>query len=995
MAENWYVILELEFDPNPVEDEAIIAQRIEEKRKFWSKNANSPTKGSKYRKYSQKLDQIKRDMIGEDNIRKELIKAACEEVYSPIDKILKQIRKSEIPLDIIEKIAKKQKVDVEIVKRRAKHLGIRIGESTGKDSKKLYDKYYKTKPKDADKYNGMKVLLETFNVSDLYEFLFPNEREKSKLTCDKLRQRIEEKKKNEFDKTDSISGTGLKICAYCEDTFKNASTKKAYDEYIGYVKRKEVLDDLKSIYKMIGEISRELYDDYIRRLTAVFIEIDLAEDVLIAFCDIEKILLPITESTKESKNKNIKVCRCGVINDISDGRRVCKSCGLDLSIKCPNCSSVNDSNIKVCKCGFKFENIGKAICLCDLASEAIDRMDFNIARAHLDDAGKCWPKSPMVIELKSRLAEKEKRLGSLVADMRKACDEKKYYTAKKHYENIKKFSPDYSDLSFEDEINSHIKEAERYKKTALNSPNELDIINACTKAYEAAVDCPGIRAIVSKYRPDKPSNLVVSAGSSTKANIIKWSKSRTEGLLYYSVVRKEGAVPISLEDGHLVGRVSTLTITDKNIVAGAKYYYSVFAERAGVYSDPLNSTAPSINLFEITGLNVVAGDSSLSLSWNRIPENARVEIEREFRGKKEKLVCNSRENYIDKSLINDQEYIYRVYLAYNIDGKKYLNSGVQLRAIPTKPPAPIDKLKVKFIENNEFSIEWENPENAELRFYYSETRPEFLYGDVVSLSLLESKMKSLLVQKVGRNSGKFNYSGSEHIYILAAVIKASSASLGVLARASKGGSVKIKTATLVNDKILISVDPPKDASGFVVLFRTDRFPADISDRESTRKYIPRKQYDYDSGLLIDSAIKQNYYFSVFAEFRIDGEKEYSGGSDYLFANAAKEIITYSVSVNKRLFGANTVELSFESENDKFNFPDVDIMSAVGVVPMFKKSAKLFYQIEGGTVSSPYKVSIPLEKGLQRDVHIKAFLKNEALKDMYQLKLKVNSKLKIS
>ena len=33
MAENWYLVLELEFDP-PVEDEARIAARIEEKAKY-------------------------------------------------------------------------------------------------------------------------------------------------------------------------------------------------------------------------------------------------------------------------------------------------------------------------------------------------------------------------------------------------------------------------------------------------------------------------------------------------------------------------------------------------------------------------------------------------------------------------------------------------------------------------------------------------------------------------------------------------------------------------------------------------------------------------------------------------------------------------------------------------------------------------------------------------------------------------------------------------
>ena len=34
MADNWYVILELEFEP-PVEDEQKIADKIDERAKFW------------------------------------------------------------------------------------------------------------------------------------------------------------------------------------------------------------------------------------------------------------------------------------------------------------------------------------------------------------------------------------------------------------------------------------------------------------------------------------------------------------------------------------------------------------------------------------------------------------------------------------------------------------------------------------------------------------------------------------------------------------------------------------------------------------------------------------------------------------------------------------------------------------------------------------------------------------------------------------------------
>jgi hypothetical protein len=83
VTDNWYIILELEYDPNPVHDETVIAQRIEEKRKFWRANLNHYKKGPEYRSYLERWSDgtIQRDMIGPQNRRKQLIKEACEITY--------------------------------------------------------------------------------------------------------------------------------------------------------------------------------------------------------------------------------------------------------------------------------------------------------------------------------------------------------------------------------------------------------------------------------------------------------------------------------------------------------------------------------------------------------------------------------------------------------------------------------------------------------------------------------------------------------------------------------------------------------------------------------------------------------------------------------------------------------------------------------------------------------------------------------------------------
>lgn len=998
MTENWYIILELEFDPNPVHDEKVIADRIEERRKFWSSKANDFNRGAEYRKYSQMLPNIKKDMIGEANIRDELIKDACEKVYGPIDKTLKMIKKVEIPQDTIDKIALKQKVDVKIVKRRADALGIKIVAAKDEDYQAIYDKYYKTKPQNADKFNTMNALLKSFNVTNLYEFLYTGTSIKNpqNLPCDTLIQRSKEKKTKEFYKNDSVSGSGSKLCGQCDECFKDDLSKQIYDKYLEFNNRKAILDDVKNSYDLVGELTKENYFDFVGQLTEIFKNRKAAEELLMAFCKIEKIPVPLSETDMNKTNLNTKVCRCGCINDVSDGRKVCKVCGLDLEIKCPNCGTVNDGNINVCKCGFQLDNISKAMSLCELASDALESMDFVLASAHITDAGRYWPGSNRVLELRTRLKELESRVGEAVNLMRTACSEKRYYEARKQLESIKRFAPSYSESDLESEIADAIDRAEKYKSFAQSSKNESDIVDACTSAYEICHDCPGLKGIISKYPPEAPSDLVISTDSVAKVNVLTWKKSSTSGLIYYSVVRKEGAIPINVEDGYLVGRVSMCSIHDRNIKPGVQYFYSVFAERAGVFSSELTCKSAIINLFELSNIKVVSGDGIIQLTWEPISENASVEIERtEPSGKKSKLVCNNRNGFMDKDLLNDCEYQYRVFLIYTIGAQKLSTKGMTVYGTPTKPPLPIEKLIVKPTQGNEFQIEWENPENGEVQFFYSSKKPMWISGDLISLSDVETVMNGLVVKRISSTQGTFQYSGEELIYILAVVAKSGSVVIGTIARASKGGTVKLNKVSVVNGKIMITSDVPKYCTGFVVLYRHDQFPSDISDVNTIRKYIPLKQYHHDGGLIIDSNEPKNYYFSVFAEFKRDGMSDYSISTDYLFSNLEKQTIIYNIHVSKKWFGGRTVHITFESDNKKYRLPDIDIISAQDRAPMFKETGKLFYQIPSQEVNGTVKISIPLEKGIESGTYMKPFLKDETMSEQYVLKIKLGSDYKIS
>lgn len=1003
MADNWYVILELEFDP-PVEDEQKIADKIDERAKFWSTHFNDFKMGAQYRAWHQNIPQIKKDMIGAANIRKQLAADACTIVYGPVDKLLKTIgRKGNITPDEADKLSKKLKISVDVVKKRATKLGIKWDSTpTPQNFQALYDKYYKTKPQNASSFDGMKQMLSSFNVDNLYDFLYLNTAVKNanRLPCETLRKQATEKKKTEFYKNDSISGTGSKLCGQCELTFKDESSKEVYDKYLEFTKRKAILDDAKSIADITGELSSEQADEFIGQLTQIFRDRKLSEEVLTAFCKIEKI--SHNASGAETRNVNIKVCRCGCMNDVSDGRKVCSSCGLELEIKCPKCGTVNDANIKVCKCGFRFENIDRALALCEQAEQAIDALDFTVAKAHLSDAARYWPNSSKVQALKDRLAEFEQRVGKEVAKMRDAIKGKRYCEARSQYASIQKLFSGYSDAAIEQEISQAIAKAQALFHQAKGSKVEKDILELCAQAYDFCSDLPGVRELMPA--PPAVTGMSVSANGNTKANLVSWNAANDKSIRYI-VVRSTNSWIQHIADGETVFKGSANSYSDKAIEPGVTYYYNVFSERAGILSQGGKGESV-VNLFEIANVSITAADGSLSIRWDCLPANATAEIyELTSDGGRKLIATSSSDCYLISGLTNGTEYTYQVLLSYVVNGKKEATKGVVKSGVPDRPPEPIDTLRVKPSQEDNFEAIWYQDGSKDVRLFCATQKPKYNLGDIVSLSILEKEMRPLQQRplspqtnqslKPNEKGASFRYNGTELLYVVAVVVKSGSAVFGSLARASKGETVNVKAVRPVNGKINIYIDAPASASGFVVLYRHDQFPSDIGDVKTIRKYIPLKQYQLNSAIVLDSLDAKKYYFSVFAEFKRDGEKDYSAGADYLFDNTPRENITYSISVNKKMFGESSVVLEFEAESKEFELPAIEVMSAVGNTPMFKASAKLFHSIPAQHVDGSLQVKIPFPKGMAKDTYIKAFFKDEKAQTGNQLRLKLKSNYKIN
>lgn len=1006
---NWYVELGLAFDP-PVTDQTVIAQRIDDKRKEWSMQANNPMKGAKAKQFLQeyKSGNIAAQMQDED-YRAWAIGKAKDQIYSVIDGAL-LVFVDEIPLSAIEQIAKTKKCDVELVKKRAaaKHLKVVAAVGPKIDTaaaQRVLDRYQK-KPAGTEKYAKTVSLLQVVQASNLYHFIAmergeQDERKISMHDCRTLRQFAAEIKQR-YPKENDSDGARRTLCDSCvEEAFSSDKDRALYDEYLAYNKRQEVLSNAKMAFDY-GGWSEQVFQRQLSALTGIMRDESAARQLLEAYC--VKFSMPFQQEVREAPVTTR--CRCGCVNHVRPGEQgICEACGLPLLIKCPgtkngrSCGKMNQNTVNVCpSCGFHYENVDKAKDACSLAQYHLDLMNLEAAQYQIDLSEQLWPGNELAVKIRADVQRRRSQLNAITGPLENACKERHYYQAKAYLEQLRQITNGAIPTQYaarETEIMTAINAAERYRQIAMQSRSEEDVINACAAAHEVSADCQWVETIMVSHKPAAPTDLQVSANPNIKANVLTWrAGGGASGSTYYVVRRKEGARPASAEDGELIRRVSGTSVNDGTITAGVEYYYAVYAERAGVYSATgAVTTQPVVNLFEISDVNAKSGDGAVELSWTEPVSNAEIEVTRTFRGQSETVNSSNRTGITDSRLVNDAEYQYHLALVYHIGTRTVRTNGVTIRVRPTKPPLAIDKVRIKRTENGVYQLTWENPENANVQFYYAQRRPDYTVNQLIPVSELQARMKEVMLQRTGTNAGSFRYHGEESIYLMAVVIKGNTAVAGAIVRAGRGSAVKVNSVFRANGKIIVKTDMPKECTGYVVLWRHDHHPVDMEDQQATRKFYSLKQYEYSNGLEIDDTGEKSWYITVFAQFRhTGGDIEYSEGvtcelaaqtsgsvSDQTpvqgSAPKGNTIIYYSIEVKKKMFGGSVVTLTFHSDEQSFRLPNIDVMWKLGAAPIYKQNANLYQSIPGEQVTGSKQVTLA-PKAVGKNAYIKPFLADE-------------------
>lgn len=306
---NWYKILELEYYPNPVEDEDVIRDRIEDKKAFWAKKRNDFSKGKEYTKYLELENKkvIEEEMLDpENNKRKEMIRELQNILFKAVDDMLEFCEGEYISSKVVKEFSKQEGLDEKLIKIRLKEKGKRIEEYRNP----IYEKYCENLKKKITNYDNSKKNLDLLGKKNLYDFLNSEGIYcQSETDTEKILEKIEERRKK-LVKSDAETSAKKELLSECHLIFKNAQKKREYDEYVEHLKYLEVNKELEKL-KILSEnsdflnLSNKSFK-YLKKIEEILRNKEEAKSIFVGFCRAERIPYTVERDYKNTENENKK-----------------------------------------------------------------------------------------------------------------------------------------------------------------------------------------------------------------------------------------------------------------------------------------------------------------------------------------------------------------------------------------------------------------------------------------------------------------------------------------------------------------------------------------------------------------------------------------------------------------------------------------------------------------------------------------------------------------
>ena len=303
IKDNWFIVLGLDFYPEAEENEEKIKAKIEEKKAEWERRKIRALNKEDFIRYINSYNTIKEEMLGDNNIRKELI----EDAIAPVDNALK-MGEGSIKVftdDIIKKISRETKRSEKVVRQRIiENPNFELYDET------IYNDYLDIIKKRAD-FEVIEKSLKILNSEDVYSFL-----SSQNLKFENLDNSIINKERKKLTNLhNNISSAKNKLYSQIENMVNNNEEKQKYDKYLKYSEVMKELNYIK-IYK-----NETVGIKTVQNITKILGNERKAINIFIGFCEENNIVYNFSDNsdtvisnTLNDENENFKI--------ISDNKQI-------------------------------------------------------------------------------------------------------------------------------------------------------------------------------------------------------------------------------------------------------------------------------------------------------------------------------------------------------------------------------------------------------------------------------------------------------------------------------------------------------------------------------------------------------------------------------------------------------------------------------------------------------------------------------------------------
>ena len=681
--------------------------------------------------------------------------------------------------------------------------------------------------------------------------------------------------------------------------FKSDASRKPYDYYL------KTKDEVWQQFKLRKGVSREMTLNevavFVGKLTKI-LKISMNEAKELIGAGLKNYGINVSGGSADSKSKlglkDLSLCPfCGAM--YVAGAKSCPSCGKLFVSACWNCGAALDlTRGNTCgKCGatsalqkeFETEVISlKSLYTAGKYSEyALKSETFKKKYSPLNQKGSLVEREIGAISQTSAAIVKKQQEKDTVSkkylnDINAAITARQYFKAQNLLRQLKAAVPDCNAASEETRINAVITEVQGiYRRICTYGNDESRIIPEYMRLYDKCVDYSEAQSVIKKFPPQPPASVTISI--EPNGNVVKWSV-RPDDSITYSVIRKVGAAPSSINDGEeLVSGLKAFTFTDTKAANVVPYFYGVYATRLGSNSLPASNAVAATRYenVKIKGSKVLS--NGLKVEFTRVTGANRIIVVRSDDATPPKTIAGGTKipvdegGFVDTTLPGSGLYGYFIVCEYNVNGRTIYSSGVKETFEFFERPSFVENVRFKREEGNTFSVAFDQLKVGKFDIYASKTAVMgFKQHEYYNINKLNG-LVDIDCKNVKPTSVNFDLPGRGDWYFYPVCIEKTEFTVGsefVFRDTSPKSATVQYEAILKGDNLMLnfSCDHLVELDQVRVVGTAGRRPRNVSDGESVavidelkfKKGLFSKEYKASAKVSV-AGMGRGYVYAVFSE----------------------------------------------------------------------------------------------------------------------------------